>query len=269
MENWRVSDELSTDLPEISKVVVRIVAGEVTVASGEAPRIEVRRRSGSDVFVEVRDGTLFVSQPEPDSPPFERLWKMFTEGRRHRCTVTIAAPSSADVSVTTVSGDAVVSGFSGGTKVKTVSGDITLAALRNDVDVNAVSGDIEAKNLIGDLKFKTVSGDIAVVDGASRRVDAVAVSGDVLLDLDLDPTGSYDISTVSGDVSMRTVSEPDLSVQWTSVSGDLVTDFGIMSEHGPGRRRTNETIGKGGARLAVRTVSGDLRVLRGRQESVA
>jgi hypothetical protein len=263
--SWRVSDVLSTPLPEISKVVVRTVAGEVTAAAGATPHIEVRRESGADVVVEVRDGILFVSQPDPDIAPIERFIRLLTEGKRHRCTVAITAPPGAEVSLSTVSADIVASGFDGGTSVKTVSGDVTLSTLRHEVDVKTVSGAIEAKNIAAGLKLKTVSGDVGVVDGACRWVDAKSVSGDVLLDLDLDPVGTYDISTVSGDVAVRTVAEPNLSVDVTSVSGRLVSDFGIGWSHGPGRRRISETIGAGGARLWVKTVSGDLRVLRGRE----
>jgi hypothetical protein len=265
MERWQVADELSTELATVHKVVVRVVAGDVTVTTGSTPRIEVRRDSGSDVFVELNNGTLFVAQPDPDLAGFERLVQYFKEGRRHRCTVAIVAPPEATVTVSTVSADAVVSGFSGGTTLKTVSGDVTLSTLRNDVDAQSVSGDIAAKNIAGGMKLKTVSGSVDVVDGACRWVDAKSVSGDVLLDLDLDPAGTYDVSTVSGTVSVRTVDEPDLKIDVTTVSGHFTSDFGLGMEAGPGKRRISETLGDGGARLWVKTVSGDLRVLRGRE----
>src|SRR5688572_7977759 len=131
----RVSDRLETELPELSQIVVKAVAGEVTVAAGARPHIEVRRESGGDVFVEVRDGVLYVSQPEPGMAPIERFVRMVTDGRRHRCRVTITAPPQANIDITVVSADVVVSGFEGGTNVKAVSGTVTLASLRHEVDV--------------------------------------------------------------------------------------------------------------------------------------
>ncbi len=265
MESWRVPDEQSIDLPaDLSEVTVRIVAGEVTVAAGPSPRVEVIRDSGADVVVELNNGALFVSQPDPDQAPIARFFKLLTEGTRHRCRVVVTAPPAITVNVSTVSAEVIVSGFDGGTKVKTVSGDVTLSDLRSDVGVTTVSGDIEAKSIAAGLKLKTVSGDVAVVDGACRFVDAKSVSGDVLLDLEMDPNGTYDISTVSGDVAVRTVTEPNVVIDATSVSGSLVSDFGIHWESRPGRRTVSEMIGTGGARLWVKTVSGDLRVLRGR-----
>jgi len=269
MERWVVSDELSTDLDDVQSVVVRIVAGDVTVTAGEKSRVEVRRLSGADVYVESRDGVLHVAQPDPDIAPIERFLKMFTEGSRHRCTVAITAAPGAKISITTVSAEVVASGFGGGCNVKTVSGEVTLSRFGKDVDVKTVSGDIQVKDVSGGLKLKTVSGEVGVVDGSCRWVDAKSVSGDVLLDLDLDPSGTYDVSTVSGDVAIRTISEPNLSVDAKSVSGRLTTDFGIEWNVKPGKRHLSETIGSGGARLWVKTVSGDLRVLRGRQGAAA
>lgn len=265
MERWVVSDELSSDLDDVSSVVVRVVAGDVTVTSGERSHVEVRRLSGDDVHVEFRDGALHVAQPDPDSAPLERFIKMFTGSSRHRCSVAITAAPGAKISVTTVSAEVIASGFDGGCDVKTVSGEVTLSRIRNDVDAKTVSGDIQVKDVTGGLKLKTVSGDIGVVDGTCRWVDAKSVSGDVLLDLDLDPSGTYDVTTVSGDVAVRTVSEPNVSIDAKSVSGRLTTDFGISWNERPGKKQLSETIGSGGARLWVKTVSGDLRVLRGRQ----
>jgi hypothetical protein len=266
VEGWKVHDELSTDLTDVQRVVVRTVAGDVTVTSGAQPHIDVRRLSGSDVHVDVRDGVLYVSQPEPGLAPIDRFFKMFTDGRRHRCMVSITAPPTASLDLTTISADIVAAGFEGGTKIKTVSGDVTLNHLAKEIDVKTVSGDIDSKDITGGLRVKTVSGDVTVVDGSCQWVDAKGVSGDVLLDLDLNPSGTYDISTVSGDVAVRTTSEPDLAVDATSISGDLVSDFGLGWDHSkPGRKHIAETVGSGGARLWVKTVSGDLRVLRGRE----
>ena len=264
MDSWRVEDELSIDLPEIKKIVVRVIAGDVTITSGPAPRIDVMREGGSAVDVRIFDGVLNVLQPDADTAPLERIIKWFTEGRRHRCSIAITAPPDVSIDVTAVSAVVIASGVRGGSRVKTVSGDVTLSNLGSHVDVKTVSGDVEAKAIAAELKLKSVSGDMSVVDGACRWVDARSVSGDVLLDLDLDPAGTYDVQTVSGAVAIRTTAEPDLSVDATTISGDVVSDFGLDFDHRPGRRSLRDTIGRGGARLRVKTVSGDLRVLRGR-----
>ncbi|HYZ93498.1 MAG TPA: DUF4097 family beta strand repeat-containing protein [Actinomycetota bacterium] len=264
MGNWRVEDELHTDLEGVRRVVVKIVAGDVTVTAGPTSHIDVRRESGSDVDVQLIDGTLNVLQPDSNMAPLERFIKWFTEGRRHTCTVELTAPADASIDIVTVSAPVVVSGFRNGTRVKTVSGDVTLSTLGDRVDVKTVSGEVQAKSINGDVALKSVSGDLSIVDGACPTVAAKTVSGEVLLDLDLDPTGTYDVKTVSGAVSVRTKSEPNLSVDAKTVSGRVISDVGENWEPSAGSRNFSDTIGDGGARLHVKTVSGDLRIVEGR-----
>ena len=269
METQTVAESLSMDLEGIDRVVVSIVAGEVTVTAGEHARVEVRRESGDEVHVRHGEGLIHVAQPDPSSSGWDRLMHLVGSGRRQRCTVAITAPPHAKVDLTTVSAPIVASGFDGGARVKSVSGDITLSKLSTKVDVKTVSGDVNAKDLSDELKLKSVSGDMSVVDGTCRRVDAKAVSGDVLLDLDVDPTGTYDVTTVSGSVSLRARGELNLTVDAKSISGAFLSDFGGDWYREPGRRTLHHTIGNGGARLWVKTVSGDLRVIRGREAGAA
>jgi len=265
----RVKDSLSIDLEDVDRIVVAIVAGEVTVTAGERAHLEVRRESGDEVHVRYGEGLVHVAQPDPTSSGLDRILSLFGSGRRQRATVNITAPPTAKIEISTVSAPIVASGFDGGSKIKTVSGDVTLSKLGAKVDVKTVSGDVDAKDVGEDLKLKSVSGDLSVVDGSCRRADAKSVSGDVLLDLDLDPTGSYDVTTVSGSVSLPAKGELNLTVEAKSISGSFMSDFGGDWLRVPGRRSLHHTIGNGGARLWVKTVSGDLRLIRGREIGAA
>jgi len=266
----RVQDSLSIDLEGgVDRIIVSIVAGEVTVTTGERAHVDVRRESGDEVHVRHGEGLLHVAQPDPTSSGFDRILSLFGSGRRQRCTVAITAPPTAKIDISTVSATIVASGFDGGSKIKTVSGDVTLSQLSGKVDVKTVSGDVDAKDVGEELKLKSVSGDLTVVDGSCRRVDSKSVSGDVILDLDLDPTGSYDVTTVSGNVALRAKGELNLTVDAKSISGSFMSDFGGDWHREPGRRSLHHTIGNGGARLWVKTVSGDLRLIRGREIGAA
>ena len=109
--------------PILGDITVRIVAGDVTVAAGPSPQVDVitghRAPTSSSSY---NDTALFVSQPDPDLAPIGRTGKLLTEGRRHRCRV-MSPRRPARPSRHTVSADIVVSGFEGETKVKSVSGD--------------------------------------------------------------------------------------------------------------------------------------------------
>src|SRR5687767_507186 len=111
MDTWKVEDSLDSDVEGIDRVIVRIVAGDVSITKGEQAHFSVRRESGAEVHVEVRDGTLRIAQPAPDLAPLERFFRMLSEGRRNRSTVAVTAPAGAKIEVSAVSASVVVSGF--------------------------------------------------------------------------------------------------------------------------------------------------------------
>lgn len=265
MTSWSVEDTLSVDLEDVGEVDVTIVAGDVAVTATDGPaHLEVERTSGPPVEVKLAGGRLRIRHPKREG--LLELLDRFAGAGKPEASVVLSVPAGARVGVKAVSAPVVVSGLRAGTSVKTVSGDVTLRDLAEEVDVKTVSGDVQAKGIAADLKAKTVSGTVALVDGSCRWVRAKAVSGDVLCDLDLDPSGVYDLGTVSGDVALRTGADPSVTVEAQSVSGSVVSDFGLdWDERGPGKRSLRQRVGEGEARLAVKTVSGDLRLVRRRE----
>ncbi len=265
MTSWSVEDTLSIDLEDVREVDLGIVAGEVAVTATDGPaHLEVERISGPPVEVELVDGRLRIHHPKREG--LLELLDRFGGSGKPEASVVLAVPSGARLRAKAVSAPVLVSGLGARTSVKTVSGDLTLKDLADEVDVKTVSGDVEAKGVTADLKAGTVSGSVTLVDGACRWVRVKTVSGDVLLDLDLDPSGVYDLGTVSGDVALRTGADPSVVVEAQSVSGAVVSDFGLdWDELRPGRRVMRRRVGSGEARLAVKTVSGELRLVRRRE----
>jgi DUF4097 and DUF4098 domain-containing protein YvlB len=177
--------------------------------------------------------------------------------------VSVSVPEGCPVELGVVSADAVVSGITAATKVKSVSGDVTLDGLRADISSQTVSGALETRHLHGDLHFTTVSGDLTVVDGSSSQVKAETVSGDVTLDLDVQPGARLNLSSVSGDVTMRLPESVSLQVDVKTLSGHLTSAFdGVRSENKPGRSTLRGSLGSGDGFLQAKTVSGDVTLLR-------
>lgn len=129
-----------------------------------------------------------------------------------------------------------------------------------------VSGDIVARDLRSDVHASTVSGDVTV--STSGVVKASTVSGN--LDIGLGSTGWDDLeySTVSGDITVRLPAGASTEVEASSLSGDFESDFDVVLRGRTGRRwmgsAVRGTIGEGGRSLALKTVSGDVRVLLAR-----
>lgn len=284
MPAWTVEDHLETELTDVREVKIRLVGGDVSVTAAPGPaRLEVHALRGGPVDVHQELGSLRIFHPEWAWSGWRRLLEGLSTGPEIRifgnirfpglegpqASVVLTVPPETRIDVSAVSAPVLASGLAAPAHVKTVSGRLTLKDLTDAVDAKSVSGEVEASGIGGDLKAKTVSGAITVVDGACRWLDAKTVSGDVLLDLDLDRTGVYEIVTVSGDVALR-LKDPSVLVEATSLSGDVASDFDLRwDDHRGGRKRMRGRIGDGEARLFVKTVSGDLRLFRRRNEALS
>ena len=166
---------------------------------------------------------------------------------------------------------------------------------RATVVLEAASGDFEADGLIGDQRYRTASGDVRLRDVAGR-ISVDAVSGDVQRGRRRnDPrgpdrvgrcrregrdahlargqrrpaatSGSPGISAVrarsasSPSAAMRSWRPPATSrIEMATLSGDLHSEVGGQQESRRGRRSLS--VGSGGPTVNVRSLSGDLSVVR-------
>lgn len=143
----------------------------------------------------------------------------------------------------------------------TVAGDINAARLRSDVDVATVSGDVRVSTT-GSASATSVSGDVEATFGQTREdMDFTTVSGDVVVRLAGDLGARVEAQTLSGEI------ESDFPLDMGSMTGDDDNDDedrgGVHVNVRIGRRATG-TIGRGGPEMTVTTVSGNIRLERGR-----
>jgi DUF4097 and DUF4098 domain-containing protein YvlB len=216
------------------------------------------------VEVSFDGGVLRVVHANDGEALLDKVLGFLVTKSRYECSVVVSVPASTRVEAATVSADVLAAGLQARANVRTVSGDLTLADVGDRVDVQSVSGDLSARGVSADLSYKSVSGSLSLADGSCGSLTAKTVSGDLVLDVATPADGSYEITTVSGDVVMRTPAEPSLMVEVTSMSGELRSEFGDASwdtSH-PGRRHIRQRIGNGDARLRVKTLSGDVRLVR-------
>lgn len=172
-------------------------------------------------------------------------------------TIEVEVPRDSRVEVRTAAGDVALRDVRGGAAVKTASGDVSVKRAAGRVVVGVASGDVhvEAVDPIA-LEARSMAGEVRVRAPLLERVAIETVSGDVELAGELGPTAEHVVSTVSGDVELAVAG--GLTVGYSTVSGDLDCRHPDRRE-GDGRRRPL-VIGDGAARLAVRTMSGDLEI---------
>lgn len=258
MKTYR-GDRLQLDLTDIDQLDVRVVAGEVNVTAssadhGGAVRVEVDVLRGPEARIDVVEGVLVI-----DHQPVRTLGGLLAGTLAAEATVAVVVPEGTAVRVRTVSGQVFVAGTAAGASVTTVSGRITATGLDGDTSLKTVSGDLEVQGVGGTVHVNTVSGDLTISGGDPDEITARAVSGDLTFDLDEVP--DVDCTTVSGDVALRLPSDAGIDLEVVSVSGRLETTF-PDDELDSARRRLRGRIGGGGRRIAVRTTSGDVTLLR-------
>ncbi len=191
-----------------------------------------------------------------------------------RLRYQIAAPASADVRVTTVSGNVLIEAIDGNATVNTTSGDVRLDGIGGSLTVKTVSGrvtlrdgrvsgasvgtasgNVELSGVNGSLAVTTISGAIRVRDIVGGPVRLQTTSGKI--DTGGALASDIEITSVSGDVSMNLPSQTGYRLFIRTVSGDIKAP-GVDKNDAPREWRT--TIGDGAYALNIATTSGDVRV---------
>ncbi|HEX2080703.1 MAG TPA: DUF4097 family beta strand repeat-containing protein [Longimicrobium sp.] len=143
----------------------------------------------------------------------------------------------------------------------TVAGDINATQLRSDVEVATVSGDVRVSTT-GSASATSVSGDVEATFGQTREdMDFTTVSGDVVVRLAGDLGARVEAQTLSGEI------DSDFPLDMGSMTGhddDDDEDHGGVHVNVRIGRRASGTIGRGGPEMNVTTVSGNIRLERGR-----
>jgi DUF4097 and DUF4098 domain-containing protein YvlB len=207
-------------------------------------------------------------------------------------SVEVSLPPSCRLEVRSASGDVSLDGqtpLDGPVRIDTASGDVTVRGGAGELLVHTASGDVTVSGPpLRALEAETASGDVRLDAGSGRALVDTA-SGDVTLrklggELSVD-TSSGDVqahwekiaggqnvrvTTSSGDVTLRIPSAAALSGEIDTNSGDIRSQFPGAPDRRGRRFSLRETESPGqttgqasaGVNLAVRTSSGDIRLLK-------
>jgi DUF4097 and DUF4098 domain-containing protein YvlB len=229
--------DLEVRVPARKAVSVRTTSGEVEV-SGVQGAVAVNTSSGT-VRVGGRPATVEVSTRSGD--------------------VAVDVESER-VRTQTISGDVRVDGeVRGGVEVQSVSGEVQIPARVGTLRAQAVSGSVTAPSVAGRVEVQTVSGDIRL-SSPRLRGEVGTVSGDVFLSGGLDRGGVTTVSTHSGEIEMALSRGTGAEVQFNTYSGDMVLDLDGARLTRSSRREREVLVGRGGARVELRTFSGDVKL---------
>ena len=296
IRNWpEVTEAFSRTirLPRNGTLDIENVAGDIAITGGggDDVRIDAIRRMRNpdeaqaramlqDLRVEVaeRGGAIEVRTFHP-------------RGRNSSGAVdyTVAVPNGAAVLVKTVSGNVRISNVRGEVRAQTVSGGVSGTSLARLQSAKSISGTVEIADAEGgDVNAGSVSGDVIIRNLKGRSVDLQTVSGGVrMTDIDVERAmlrsvsghldysgrlarnGRYELQSHSGDVRIAPVGNAGFDLEANTFSGNLQTDFelkltqGIATgARGPQNRNVRGTFGDPGARVLLRSFSGNITLTR-------
>ncbi len=189
----------------------------------------------------------------------------------------LQVPQGSSVDLRSLSADVTVQGVNGAVHVETVSGDVELTdGSPSEIDVRSTSGDVKiaasspqtrAHSVSGDLhvtgvrgraSLRTVSGECVLSGGEFESVEVHSISGDVVFTGGVTRQGTFEVQTHSGDQALHLPPTTGADVEMATTNGDLVIDMGSGRKTGEGALTAR--IGAGGARLRLRSFSGDIKV---------
>ena len=172
-------------------------------------------------------------------------------------------PEAASVQLESVSGTIQMGNHLNRVYAKTVSGNIKLNNIKGNTEVKTVSGKVNARQIKGDIKASSVSGNLIFRDCEGMFSDLHSTSGDIeaeLVTLEKNASG-MSLTTVSGDINLYLPDDASFDLNIKTVSGEIDTKFKVLVESVKKNQLVGE-VGAGGFDIELRTVSGDISLLK-------
>jgi len=257
--------ERRVELAGAQSISIECQSGQVRVEGGDVAEISVRADlygSGTELKVSRAGGRIVIA--------------VEGEGPIVSAELTVIVPRKLEVEAKVVSAELMATRLDGKVVLGSVSGEIVGEELRGEVQLKTTSGDtklkgsterVTAETVSGSLALAlnkvaltltTVSGDVVIDAEEVTNLNAQTISGDVQLNATLSPQGNYRIATQSGDVTLN-LERGGAELRFESMSGDLSAPRGDEEGSWPRRSRAL-SVGGGGPKVSVSTMSGDLQV---------
>jgi hypothetical protein len=207
-----------------ARLVVRIDAGDLTVAPGPAGRVSEQRtltwKSHPPVITEsFARGTLTITSRCPAGQP-----------AACSADVALSVPPSVAVHARVASGNVAVSGLRGAVSLAAAHGSLRLSRLSGPLQLSSASGGIFGEALIAaQVSARVTAGDISLAFAAvPEQVSAASDAGDVSIDVPR-RAGGYRVraATLAGDRTVSVRQEPAAagSIVATSNAGDVAVAY--------------------------------------------
>jgi hypothetical protein len=268
------------------------LAGDVIITGGRGSevRIEALRRMRNPSAAQARRllQQLRIDVEERGGHVEVRTRYPRVRNASGEVTYSIIVPSSANVTVRTMSGNVRVTNIDGELRAEAVSGAVVASDVRRVRLVKTMSGNIELSNGESDeLTATTMSGNVLLNNLKGRRFDLQSVTGDVRLrnvqperahlrstngDIEyvgrIAPSGRYEFQSHAGNIRLTPTNNQGFDIQVGTLGGIFRSDYAlrITEDSGAGRRTSSRilrgTFGDAGAAITAHSFGGDIVLVR-------
>ena len=259
-------------------VEVSNVQGRVDVTAWDRNEVELVAKLESD-----KDELAFEATDRHVRIEVDRPHGKYNHEDEDDANLTLHVPQGARLIIDTVSADITIVGIKGEQSLESVSGTVETQAFDAPVSVSSVSGEavvtghggtaaVSTENVSGSTvvtgirgsyEGEVVSGSINATVAAAEHLDVSTVSGDIEVHADLVPTARVSMESVSGVVELVVKPPVNADFNLESFSGRLKNCFGQTarktSKYTPGSE-LDFTQGSGGARVEIQTLSGEISI---------
>lgn len=163
-----------------------------------------------------------------------------------------------DAQLTTASGSVDATDLGDDVHANSASGNVSVSNVKGDVRINAVTGTIHVTKTAGRVEAETATGSVDV-QGVANDVKAHSASGRVSIQGNPSSNCLWELKTASGPVELRVPASANFELSASAVSGDIRADVPIVIEE-QGKHSLRAHIGNGGARVEVRSASGNIHI---------
>lgn len=126
------------------------------------------------------------------------------------------------------------------------------------VGAHSVNGEVRVENVAAEVEAASVNGSV-LVSTTSGPVNATTVNGSVRASMGrFDLNSDLRFSSVNGTVIAEFASDINADVDLSTVNGRFLTDFPVTISGRIDPRRLRATIGRGGPRIRLSTVNGNV-----------
>ena len=124
-----------------------------------------------------------------------------------------------------------------------------------------VDGDVEAASLGGNVEASSVLGSIRISTAGYAR--AKTITGSITVSLgNANWPGQIEFETITGEITLRLPANSNTELHAESTTGNITTEFPMTVQGSATRQSMNGSIGNGGRKLILKTISGPIKLLR-------